>query len=83
MEHDLFGNGAEIQRGHCAHNQAIKAAKETGFLMPSKHILNAPTGLMKELGCGFKREYDHEAKVGFSAQDYFPEGMPQTTFNSL
>src|SRR3954470_22363516 len=35
-----------------AFGQAMKAAKETGSLMPPKHILNAPTKMMKELGYG-------------------------------
>jgi len=39
------------------------------------HILNAPTKLMKEIGYGKGYEYDHDAKDGFSGQDYFPEGL--------
>ena len=31
---------------------AMAAARETGSLMPPRHILNAPTRLMKELGYG-------------------------------
>jgi hypothetical protein len=53
----------------------MRAAKETGSLMPPKHILNAPTKLMKELGYGAGYEYDHDAEEGFSGADYFPEGM--------
>ncbi len=33
-----------------AFGAAMKAAKETGSLMPPSHILNAPTRLMKDLG---------------------------------
>ena len=48
--------------------------------MPPKHILNAPTGLMKDLGYGTGYQYDHEAEDGFSGQDYFPDGMARSRF---
>jgi putative ATPase len=56
------------------------AARETGSLMPPKHILNAPTKLMKNLGYGKGYEYDHNAAEGFSGQDYFPEEMERRQF---
>ncbi len=37
---------------YAAFGAAMRAAKETGSLMPPKHILNAPTKLMKEIGYG-------------------------------
>ncbi len=54
---------------------AQKLARETGARMPPKHILNAPTRMMKDLGYGAGYDYDHDAEDGFSGQDYFPEGM--------
>jgi putative ATPase len=63
-----------------AFGAAMKAAKETGSLMPPKHILNAPTRLMKELGYSKGYAYDHDAEEGFSGQDYFPEEMERRTF---
>ena len=48
--------------------------------MPPKHILNAPTRLMKELGYGADYEYDHNAEDGFSGQNYFPDDMERTRF---
>ena len=48
--------------------------------MPPKHILNAPTRLMKDLGYGKGYAYDHDAEQGFSGQDYFPEEMERQTF---
>ncbi|MET0271416.1 MAG: replication-associated recombination protein A [Phenylobacterium sp.] len=63
-----------------AFGAAMKAAKETGSLMPPSHILNAPTRLMKELGYGKGYAYDHDAPEGFSGQNYFPEGMERRTF---
>ncbi len=50
-------------------------ARETGSLMPPKHILNAPTRLMKDLDYGKDYAYDHDTPEGFSGQDYFPDGM--------
>ena len=53
----------------------MKEAGKTGSLPPPKHILNAPTGLMKDQGYGAGYAYDHDAEDGFSGQDYFPEGV--------
>ena len=49
-------------------------ARETGSLMPPKHILNAPTRLMRDLGYGKGYVYDHGTEEGFSGQNYFPDG---------
>ncbi len=59
---------------------ASGAARQTGSLMPPAHILNAPTRLMKDLGYGKGYEYDHDTDVGFSGQNYFPDGMDRTSF---
>jgi putative ATPase len=63
-----------------AFGAAMRAAKETGSLMPPAHIRNAPTKLMKQLGYGKGYQYDPDAKEGFSGQDYFPEGMARQSF---
>ena len=60
---------------YTAYKAARAAARETGSLMPPKHILNAPTRMMKEQGYGSGYAYDHDAEDGFSGQNYFPEGM--------
>jgi putative ATPase len=60
---------------YTAYKAARAAARETGSLMPPKHILNAPTRMMKEHGYGSGYAYDHDAEDGFSGQNYFPEGM--------
>ncbi len=60
--------------------RARAAARETGSLMPPKHILNAPTGMMKDQGYGKGYEYDHDAEEGFSGQNYFPDGMERGEF---
>jgi putative ATPase len=63
-----------------AYGQALKAARETGSLMPPAHIRNAPTKLMKQLGYGKGYAYDPDTGTGFSGQNYFPEGMERRTF---
>ena len=65
---------------YTAFGAARRAAKQTGSLMPPKHILNAPTGLMKQLGYGSGYQYDHQAEEAFSGQNYFPEGMERQVF---
>ncbi len=62
-----------------AFGAAMRAAKETGSLMPPAHILNAPTKLMKQLGYGAGYEYDHDAEEAFSGQNYFPDGMERVS----
>jgi putative ATPase len=52
-----------------------RVAEETGSLMPPKHILNAPTRLMKDLGYGKGYQYDHDTEEGFSGQNCFPDDM--------
>lgn len=63
-----------------AEKAARSAAKETGSLMPPKHILNAPTQLMKDIGYGKGYAYDHNTAAGFSGQNYFPDEMKRQTF---
>ncbi len=60
---------------YVAYKAAMAEAKKTGSAPPPKHILNAPTSLMKEQGYGAGYAYDHDAEDGFSGQDYFPESM--------
>lgn len=63
-----------------AMHSAIDTAKQTGSLMPPKHILNAPTKLMKELGYHDGYVYDQDLEDGFSGQNYFPEEMGRRRF---
>jgi putative ATPase len=65
---------------YVAFGAAMRSAKESGSLAPPKHILNAPTRLMKEEGYGAGYEYDHGTKEAFSGQDYFPDGMAREVF---
>ena len=65
---------------YTAYGEARRAAEQTGSLPPPRHILNAPTALMKEQGYGAGYEYDHDTAEGFSGQDYFPDEMTRRQF---
>ncbi len=65
---------------YVAYKAAMRAAREHGSLLPPKHILNAPTKLMKSEGYGSGYQYDHDTPDAFSGQDYFPEKMGRHTF---
>jgi putative ATPase len=65
---------------YMAYGAAMRTAKEAGSLLPPKHILNAPTKLMKDEGYGDGYEYDHNAEDGFSGQDYFPDEIDRETY---
>ncbi len=75
-----LGTAPKSNAAYRAFSQAMASAKNTGSLMPPKHILNAPTQMMKELGYGKDYAYDHNAENGFSGQHYFPDDMPRETF---
>jgi putative ATPase len=61
--------------GYVGFKAAMALARQTGSEPPPKHILNAPTKLMKEQGYGADYAYDHDAEDGFSGQNYFPDGV--------
>jgi putative ATPase len=63
-----------------AYGAAMKAARETGSLMPPAHIRNAPTKLMKDLGYGKGYAYDPDTAEGFSGADFFPDEMERRSF---
>jgi putative ATPase len=65
---------------YVAFGAAMRTAKEAGSLLPPKHILNAPTGLMQSEGYGAGYEYDHDVADAFSGQNYFPEALGRRTF---
>ena len=63
-----------------AMHKVFDTARQTGSLMPPKHILNAPTKMMKNLGYSDGYIYDQDLEDGFSGQDYFPEEMGRRRF---
>jgi len=67
---------ATAPKSNAAHVGFAKAkalAMQTGSLAPPKHILNAPTKLMKELGYNKGYRYDHDYPDAFSGQEFFPD----------
>jgi putative ATPase len=77
-----LGTAPKSNAAYAAFGAARRAAKETGSLSPPKHILNAPTRLMQDLGYGDGYEYDHNAEDAFSGQNYFPDGMARARYYS-
>jgi putative ATPase len=63
-----------------AYGAATRAAREHGSLSPPKHILNAPTRLMRQQGYGSGYRYDHDEDGAFSGQSYFPEDLERQQF---
>ena len=58
---------------------SLEMVEKTGSEPPPKHILNAPTELMRDQGYGASYEYDHDSEDGFSGQNYFPENIDRFT----
>ncbi len=65
---------------YVAYGAAMRVAKEKGSLLPPKHILNAPTNLMKAEGYAAGYDYDHDAPDAFSGQNYFPDALGRPRF---
>jgi putative ATPase len=66
--------------GYAAYKLSRTAARKYGSHMPPKHILNAPTGMMKDMGYGTDYAYDHNSEEGFSGQNYFPDEMTREKY---
>ena len=66
--------------GYVAYKAARAEAARSGSKPPPKHILNAPTAMMKDQGYGAGYAYDHDAPDAFSGQNYFPDGMDRASF---
>ena len=75
-----LGTAPKSNAAYKAYKQAMATARDNGSLAPPKHILNAPTSLMKDLGYGVGYAYDHDAPDGFSGQNYFPDDLPRQYF---
>ena len=65
---------------YAAYKNARNAAKQFGSELPPKHILNAPTKMMKDQGYGSGYAYDHNSEDGFSGQNYFPDTMARGVY---
>ena len=60
---------------YLALGRARKIAREHGTLPVPRHLRNAPTRLMKELGFGEGYRYPHSFPEGFVPQLYLPEEL--------
>jgi putative ATPase len=64
-----------------AFNQAMSEAEQTLHLSVPKHLCNAPTKLMGDLGYGQNYRYAHNEAEGISyGQTYFPEEMGEQVY---
>ena len=55
--------------------------REHGTAEVPRHLRNAPTKLMKELGYGTGYQYDHDAEGGIALdQTGFPDAMGERTY---
>ena len=67
---------AKSNAAYLAWNAALEDARRSGSLAVPIHLRNAPTRLMKELGCGRSYRYAHDEPEAYAAgEDYFPEGL--------
>ncbi|OYD83370.1 replication-associated recombination protein A [Azospirillum brasilense] len=57
---------------YLAFNAALELASSSGSLAPPKHLINAPTKMMKEMGFKEGYRYDHDWPEAFSGQEFFP-----------
>jgi len=76
----FLANSPKSNSVYKAFNAASTAAIRTGSLMPPKHILNAPTPMMREIGYGDGYIYDHDRDEGFSGQSYFPDQISREEY---
>src|SRR5229473_248058 len=60
-----------------AYNRARSFVAEDASRPVPAHLRNAPTKLMKDLGCGGDYRYAHDEPDAYAeGENYFPEGMP-------
>jgi putative ATPase len=59
-----LGTAPKSNAAYVAMGVANRTARETGSLDPPKHILNAPTALMRDLGYGAATENDNDTDAG-------------------
>ncbi len=67
-------------RVYAAWGAALAAARDTPAAVVPKHIRNAPTKLMKELGYGAGYQYAHSVPEGYLPQDYLPDEIADAQF---
>ena len=65
---------------YTAYQKVQKDIARTGSLAVPKHIRNAPTKLMKDLGYGKGYQYAHDNEQGLVDQNHLPSTLEGTTY---
>ena len=65
---------------YMAFGAAMRAAKETGSLMPPEAHPQRADQADEAGGYGAGYAYDHDEAEAFSGQNYFPDGMARQSF---
>lgn len=67
---------AKSNASYVAYNKAMQAVKQNGSLEVPKHLRNAPTSLMQNLGYGKDYKYAHNEQHAYVVgEKYFPDKM--------
>ena len=56
-------------------SEAMALAEQTGSLPPPKHIINAPTQMMRDMGFKDGYKFDHDFPYAFSGQEFMPDAL--------
>jgi putative ATPase len=75
-----LANSPKSNASYEAIGKAQQVVRNTGDLSIPLHLRNAPTKLMKDLDYGKNYSYSHNYKNNFSAQEYLPDEITNTTF---
>lgn len=70
-----LATSAKSNSAYMAINNALDLVAQTGNLPVPLHLRNAPTNLMKEIGCGKDYKYAHDFPGNFVRQQFMPEEL--------
>ncbi len=74
-----LASAAKSNASYTAVKQARALVSQQDVIRVPHHLRNAPTELMKNEGFGQGYRYPHDHPSGYLPQQYFPEGMAETT----
>ncbi len=74
-----LASAAKSNASYTAVKQARALVSQQDVIRVPHHLRNAPTELMKNEGYGHGYQYPHDHPSGYLPQQYFPEGMAETT----
>ena len=75
-----LASAPKSNRVYTAWQAAQAAARRTPAAPVPKHIRNAPTSLMKDLGYGAGYQYAHNVPEAYIPQDYLPDEVAKENF---